>query len=65
MLHVNEEHDVVVVVAVVVAVVVVAEVSLVEVQLMVHVGLEVVIVSLGEILLEEPKMRYFRCQLGR
>ena len=53
MLHANEGHDVVVVV-------VVAKVSLVEVQLKVHVDLEVVIVSLGilggEVLLEEPKM---------
>ena len=53
----NEGHDVAVVAAAVV-VVVVAKVSLVEVQLRVHEDLEVVIVSLGEILLEEPKMRY-------
>ena len=56
MLHANEGHDV----AVVVVVAVVAKVSLVEVQLKVHVDLEVVIVSLGilggEVLLEEPKM---------
>ena len=55
MLHANEGHDVAVVV-----VAVVAKVSLVEVQLKVHVDLEVVIVSLGilggEVLLEEPKM---------
>ena len=56
----NEGHDVAVVVvaAAAVVVVVVAKVSLVEVQLRVHEDLEVVIVSLGEILLEEPKMRY-------
>ena len=35
----------------------VAKVSLVEVQLVVHEGLEVLKVSLGEILLEEPKIR--------
>ena len=40
-----------------VVVVGVAKVSLVEVQLVVHEGLEVLKVSLGEILLEEPKIR--------
>ena len=63
MLHANEGHDVAVVV------VVVAKVSLVEVQLKVHVDLEVVIVSLGilggEVLLEEPKMSNIKVKISK
>ena len=47
----------------------VAKVSLVEVQLKVHVDLEVVIVSLGilggEVLLEEPKMSKIKVKISK